>query len=165
MRFLFSIALGYSQQACGSNTPHAPESKSASRIGRGTRFDREERVRLWPVSEEYRHQLDRLNHSLLRAETSLLDATLCHELAHIVIYHRYGTAVAAHGEEWRALMRAAGYPATARMAGHGGKRKRIAKRYRHTCAVCQAQRLAGSPMINWRCGQCQSQGLDGILVI
>ena len=110
-------------------------------------------------------KLIRLNHSLLGADASLLDATLCHELAHIVIYHRYGTAVAAHGEEWRALMRAAGYPATARMAGHGGKRKRIARRYRHTCAVCQAQRLAGSPMINWRCGQCQSQGLDGILVI
>ena len=110
-------------------------------------------------------KLIRLNHSLLGADSSLLSFTLCHELAHIVVYQRHGTSVAAHGEEWRALMRAAGYPETARMAARGGKRKTTTKRYRHICAVCQAQRLAGSPMINWRCGQCQSQGLDGILVI
>ncbi|MDK1024542.1 MAG: 3'-5' exonuclease, partial [Gammaproteobacteria bacterium] len=35
------------------------EYKKASRIGRGTRLNREQRVRLWPVFEEYRHQLNR----------------------------------------------------------------------------------------------------------
>jgi mRNA-degrading endonuclease RelE of RelBE toxin-antitoxin system len=33
--------------------------KKASRIGRGTRLDRERRVSIWPVFEEYRHQLNR----------------------------------------------------------------------------------------------------------
>ena len=35
------------------------EYKKASRIGRGTRLNREHRVRIWPVFEEYRHQLNR----------------------------------------------------------------------------------------------------------
>jgi mRNA-degrading endonuclease RelE of RelBE toxin-antitoxin system len=33
--------------------------KKASRIGRGTRLNREKRVSIWPVFEEYRHQLNR----------------------------------------------------------------------------------------------------------
>ena len=33
--------------------------KKASRIGRGTRLNREQRVKIWPVFEEYRHQLTR----------------------------------------------------------------------------------------------------------
>ncbi|WP_461534710.1 UvrD-helicase domain-containing protein [Spongorhabdus nitratireducens] len=35
------------------------EYKRASRIGRGTRLNREQRVKIWPVFEEYRHQLNR----------------------------------------------------------------------------------------------------------
>jgi len=35
------------------------EYKKASRIGRGTRLNREQRVAIWPVFEEYRHQLNR----------------------------------------------------------------------------------------------------------
>lgn len=35
------------------------EYKKASRIGRGTRLNREQRVKIWPVFEEYRHQLNR----------------------------------------------------------------------------------------------------------
>ena len=33
--------------------------KRASRIGRGTRLNREQRVGIWPVFEEYRHQLNK----------------------------------------------------------------------------------------------------------
>lgn len=33
--------------------------KKASRIGRGTRLNREQRLAIWPVFEEYRHQLNR----------------------------------------------------------------------------------------------------------
>ena len=36
------------------------EYKRASRIGRGTRLNREQRVRIWPVFEEYRSQLNRM---------------------------------------------------------------------------------------------------------
>ncbi|MGI9250994.1 MAG: 3'-5' exonuclease [Pseudohongiellaceae bacterium] len=35
------------------------EYKKASRVGRGTRLNRENRVAAWPVFEEYRHQLNR----------------------------------------------------------------------------------------------------------
>ena len=35
------------------------EYKRASRIGRGTRLNREQRVKIWTVFEEYRHQLNR----------------------------------------------------------------------------------------------------------
>jgi len=33
--------------------------KKASRIGRGTRLNREQRIQIWPVFEEYRYQLNR----------------------------------------------------------------------------------------------------------
>jgi mRNA-degrading endonuclease RelE of RelBE toxin-antitoxin system len=33
--------------------------KKAFRLGRGTRLNREQRVKIWPVFEEYRHQLNR----------------------------------------------------------------------------------------------------------
>lgn len=33
--------------------------KKASRIGRGTRLNREQRIKIWPVFEEYRYQLNR----------------------------------------------------------------------------------------------------------
>lgn len=36
--------------------------KKASRVGRGTRLDREQRVAIWPVFEEYRKQLDLSNY-------------------------------------------------------------------------------------------------------
>ncbi len=35
------------------------EYKKASRIGRGTRLNREQRVKIWPVFEEYRHLLNK----------------------------------------------------------------------------------------------------------
>jgi len=39
------------------------EYKKASRIGRGTRLNREQRVKIWPVFDEYRHQL---NHARIK---------------------------------------------------------------------------------------------------
>ncbi len=36
--------------------------KRASRLGRGTRLNREQRVKIWSVFEEYRHQLNRNRH-------------------------------------------------------------------------------------------------------
>jgi len=44
-------------QPQGVKTIH--EYKKASRIGRGTRLNRERRVNIWPIFEEYRHQLNR----------------------------------------------------------------------------------------------------------
>jgi len=35
------------------------EYKKASRLGRGTRLNREQRIKIWPVFEEYRYQLNR----------------------------------------------------------------------------------------------------------
>ncbi|MDA7916237.1 SprT-like domain-containing protein [Verrucomicrobia bacterium] len=39
----------------------------------------------------------------------LLFETLCHEAAHLVAYHRYGTGIESHGPEWQGYMKKAGY--------------------------------------------------------
>lgn len=50
-----------------------------------------------------------LNPLLTSANEQLLDEVLCHELAHIAIYERFGTSVKPHGPEWTALVRKAGF--------------------------------------------------------
>jgi ribosomal protein L37AE/L43A len=37
--------------------------------------------------------------------------------------------------------------------------------WRHRCPTCRAQRLAGRPVRQWRCGPCRASGRDGKLVI
>ena len=39
----------------------------------------------------------------------LLLEVLCHEAAHLVAYHRYGTGIDSHGPEWQGYMRKVGY--------------------------------------------------------
>ncbi len=51
-----------------------------------------------------------LHASLLFSENEdLLFETLCHEAAHLVAYHRYGTGIESHGIEWQEYMEKAGY--------------------------------------------------------
>ncbi|MBW2278311.1 MAG: SprT-like domain-containing protein, partial [Deltaproteobacteria bacterium] len=86
--------------------------------------------RLWGVealAEEARVELSsRMTHSLGRAycdrnlvrlaarleqgPREFLEEVLCHELAHLAAARRSGRRVKPHGAEWKALMRAAGYP-------------------------------------------------------
>jgi predicted SprT family Zn-dependent metalloprotease len=46
-----------------------------------------------------------LNPRLLAQNPEMVHQCFAHELAHIVIYARFGQKARAHGKEWRALMR------------------------------------------------------------
>ena len=54
--------------------------KKASRIGRGTRLNRRQRMAMWPVFEEYRHQLDRARYK--EVDDAYRDA------AELIIHHQ-----------------------------------------------------------------------------
>jgi predicted SprT family Zn-dependent metalloprotease len=108
----------------------------------------------------------------------LLRAVLIHELAHLAVHDRDGR-VRPHGEQWQALMRAAGLSPSAMAASvcgnatpHprpaiGGTRQRPAGRlpYEHRCPVCQMVRYAKRSVNAWRCRTCVDQGLEGVLTI
>jgi mRNA-degrading endonuclease RelE of RelBE toxin-antitoxin system len=55
------------------NVKSVDDYKRASRIGRGTRLNREQRIRIWPVFDEYRHQLNRAR--LKETDDAYRDAT------------------------------------------------------------------------------------------
>jgi predicted SprT family Zn-dependent metalloprotease len=115
-----------------------------------------------------------LNAPRLAAAPALLDEVVCHELAHIVVYQRYGRTAVVHGVEWQALVYAAGFtPTTAlRIPGTTPARERalpsaVSKPHRlvmHTCPVCHSQRLARRVVPQWRCAPCCAAGLEGRLI-
>jgi predicted SprT family Zn-dependent metalloprotease len=100
-----------------------------------------------------------------------LNEVLCHELAHIAVHELHGSDAAPHGEEWRALVRHAGYKPAARAcvvespARSTTRRRSPGLRFSHRCPVCQTTRYARSPVYRWRCAPCLEAGLDGILEI
>ncbi|HSK91662.1 MAG TPA: SprT-like domain-containing protein [Euzebyales bacterium] len=104
---------------------------------------------------------------LLDGDHALLREVLCHEAAHIATFRRYGRRVAAHGPQWRALMRSAGYvprvtlPADPRSAPYRPR----PRRYLHECPACGARRTAARTMSRWRCGRCRAAGRRGRLRI
>jgi hypothetical protein len=57
----------------------------------------------------------RLAAFLLAGPDEILHETLCHEAAHAAVYELHGGGPRPHGPEWKALMRAAGFPARARV--------------------------------------------------
>ena len=98
---------------------------------------------------------------------TLFDEVLCHEVAHLAVFHLHSKAATKHGAEWQELLRRVGYeprrgyptdPVTQR-------RSRSAVVYDHVCPTCQAIRTAKRPVPNWRCVACQQAGLDGTLII
>lgn len=110
-----------------------------------------------------------------------LRPVLTHELAHTAVFLRHGTAVRAHGAQWRSLVEIAGVEATARvLAGCRPwasapavpaaqvavpERRTAATRYEHRCPVCQMVRIARRPVPGWRCRDCVNAGLEGRLTI
>lgn len=110
----------------------------------------------------------------------MLRSVLIHELAHLAVHERDGR-VRPHGEQWRALMRAAGLSSRAMAAsscGTGARRPRLQAEvrekqtrsagrlpYEHRCPVCHMVRYAKRPVPAWRCRTCLGQGLDGMLSI
>jgi predicted SprT family Zn-dependent metalloprotease len=99
----------------------------------------------------------------------LLREVVCHEAAHAAAHLLHGR-VRPHGREWQALMAAAGYEPTTRMDPRRLPpelltRMQPSTRYRHTCTICGATRMAGRRVRNWRCGRCRNRGLEGWLRI
>jgi SprT-like family len=96
---------------------------------------------------------------------------LCHELAHAAAVAKHGPSVSAHGLEWRALVRAAGFEPKVRWLSarenktRGIVRGRTSRLYEHRCCVCQAVRLARRAMKQWHCVECVNAGLAGRLEI
>lgn len=107
----------------------------------------------------------RLNPLLINNDESLLDEVLCHELAHIAVYERFGTTVKPHGPEWADLVRMAGYEPRLRIEVFNVTSRVSGKRFEHLCPVCQALRYAKRPMTRWRCKRCVTSGLEGKLLI
>ena len=99
----------------------------------------------------------------------LLEEVLCHELAHVAVYQIHGHRARPHGPEWKGLLSQAGFePRTRFLRGEGKFPPRSEKpraRWEHRCPVCQAMRMAGRPVRNWRCAKCRNAGLPGELVI
>ena len=97
----------------------------------------------------------------------LFDEVLCHEVAHVAVFHLHGKAATSHGAEWRQLLRLAGYeprrsfPTESRATPNG----RASLRYDHSCPVCHSKRTAKRPMSTWRCVVCKNSGLEGELTI
>ena len=107
----------------------------------------------------------RLNSLLASANKQLLNEVLCHELAHIAIYERFGKSEKPHGPEWKALVRQAGFEPRLRISVNGEKPSTATRRFEHLCPVCQTIRYAKRPMTGWRCGNCVDAGLEGKLLI
>ena len=108
----------------------------------------------------------RLNPILATDFQKLFKEVLCHELAHIVVYERYGNTVKPHGPEWAALVRQGGFEPRLRVSIEGEKPPIYNKRrFEHLCPVCQTVRYAKRPMTRWRCKSCIEAGLEGQLLI
>jgi predicted SprT family Zn-dependent metalloprotease len=115
-------------------------------------------------------RLIRIADTLFEAPAHLLHEVLCHEAAHAAVHVLHGDRARSHGREWRELMRAVGLEPRVRIprqelaqAAQRAARKRWV--WRHRCPVCRAQRLAGRPVRQWRCGSCLAAGRPGELVI
>lgn len=90
-----------------------------------------------------------------------------HEVAHVVVWDRYGNTVKPHGSEWMELMRAAGIEPRAILirCGQEYRRKSSGLRYRHFCPVCQFSHIAKRRVVKWRCPECRAIGLPGRLQV
>ena len=109
---------------------------------------------------------------LCRAPSAVLREVLSHETAHVVAYRQalsFGaTRPRAHGVEWAALVRAAGYEPlvraprrwVAQLLRHSSATSRR-KAVVHICPVCQVQRVARRAVPGWRCKACIAVGLNG----
>lgn len=107
----------------------------------------------------------RLNPLLASENEQLLDEVLCHELAHIAVYERFGTSVKPHGHEWAALVQQAGFEPRLRVSFTGDTPQTAKQRFEHICPVCQTVRYAKRSMSRWRCKSCDDAGLEGKLLI
>jgi predicted SprT family Zn-dependent metalloprotease len=107
-----------------------------------------------------------------KPESRSFAEALCHEAAHLALDKKQERP-RAHGPEWRALMRQAGFEPRATRLGRCRLPRRLHKyrnasapaRWEHLCPVCQMVRVAKRPVPQWRCASCVRAGLPGELVI
>jgi predicted SprT family Zn-dependent metalloprotease len=107
----------------------------------------------------------RLHAALADGPPELLREVVIHELAHVAAHLLHGRT-AAHGPEWRGLVRTAGGHVRVRLPPGtlpGGRRVRAT--WLHRCPVCEVARHAGRPVRNWRCRRCVDSGRSGVLTI
>jgi len=108
----------------------------------------------------------RLNRQLLGNLIEYLEEVLCHEIGHIAAFHKYGDSVSPHGEEWRSLVRLAGFEPTTKLDVSLEKtEQRSKRRFSHSCPRCLTKRIAKVRMTRWLCSVCVEEGLDGHLLI
>ena len=117
-----------------------------------------------------RSGLIRLNPGLLHAAPAELREVVCHEAAHVATWLRYGRRARAHGKEWKAMMRLAGYEARVRWAEAAVPepvrvRRRPPVVYVHSCPVCRENWIARRTVAAWRCGTCRNAGREGRLTV
>lgn len=119
---------------------------------------------------DLRRKTIRLAHWLLDHGQHLLGEVLCHEAAHAAAYEIHGRRCRPHGNQWKTLMRAAGFeprvsfPERELPVTRTG-RKRSPGVWLHRCPVCDAERATRRRMTAWRCMRCMKSGLDGKLEI
>lgn len=107
---------------------------------------------------------------LLDGPPALLEEVLAHELAHVATARLHGPGCRPHGVEWRALMREAGHDPRPTIPHAELDRlipldegRRVS--WVHRCPRCDARRLAGRPVKQWRCSRCQVFGFGGRLIV
>ena len=103
------------------------------------------------------------------APEDLLREIVCHEAAHVACFLIHGRRVRPHGQEWRRLMRQAGYAPRVRLStdtipslAHPPRRPRV---YQHHCPACGWTRLARTTNRRWRCAACVAVGRSGRLIV
>ena len=122
---------------------------------------------------DLRSKTIRLAHWLLEHDSRLLREVLCHEAAHAAAYEAHGRRCRPHGDEWKRLMRAAGFEPRVRLPERelpvtrtGRKRRRrVHAAWIHRCPVCNEARATTRRMPDWRCMRCWKAGRSGKLVI
>lgn len=83
---------------------------------------------------------------------------LCREAAHVAVWLRYGTTARRHGDEWRALVVAAGYsPLRFRPAPMSRER------FLHHCPECRYVYRDWSRVSRWACPLCGDGGRRVVL--
>lgn len=111
----------------------------------------------------------RINAALLASHPrEMLEDTVPHEVAHVVIFRLYGRRAKPHGQEWKALMRAFGVdPAPCHSLPT--EPARTLKRFRYECACDEPAWLTsirhnraqqGTDYVCRRCGETLRRGDD-----
>jgi predicted SprT family Zn-dependent metalloprotease len=97
-----------------------------------------------------------LNPRLLARHPEQVSECLAHELAHLVVHRRHGRAASAHGPEWAALMKIAGFAPSRvhHFDTRGLKQERRRYVYLHQCVACGAHWIARKVRRDLVCRDC-----------